>query len=55
MSCLSTDQLVFAQRYFYLVAFNAYLSESDTNVKGFDQWMLERKELKSLLKEISLD
>jgi hypothetical protein len=37
------------------VAFNAYQSESDTDTKGFDRWMSERKELKSLLKEISLD
>lgn len=43
------------QRYYYLIAFNAYLSEADTMTMGFDAWMNERKELRSLLKEISLD
>jgi hypothetical protein len=47
--------IAYLDRYFYLIAFNAYLSEADTSVKGFDEWMNERKELKSLLKEISLD
>jgi len=44
----------YLERYFYLIAFNAYLREADTTNKGFDSWMSDHKELKSLLQHISL-
>ena len=47
--------LHYLQRYFYLITFVCYLSNSSAREVSFARWMAERRELKHLLSTLTLE
>ena len=45
----------YLQRYFFLLAFRAYLDTSEAVTVPFARWFAERAELKHLMSTLSLD